>query len=87
MDIVTSYESVSVARANITKFQKELIPAAAEVARIARRSYQVGKSDLASAIIAKQQYQQILASYFDSVVTYQNSWADLEKATGAPLQL
>ncbi len=86
-DIVTSYEAVSVARANIAKFQKELIPAAAEVARIARRSYQVGKTGLAAAIIAKQQYQQVLSSYFDAVVTYQNSWADLEKATGAPLQL
>jgi outer membrane protein, heavy metal efflux system len=86
-DVVTAYESVSVARNNIAKFQKELIPAAAEVARIARRSYQVGKSDLATAVIAKQQYQQTLTSYFDAVVNYQNSWADLEKATGAPLQL
>lgn len=87
MDIVTSYESVCVARANISKFQKELIPAAAQVAKGARRRYQVGKTDLATAIIATQQYQQVLASYFDSVVNYQSSWADLERATGAPLQL
>lgn len=86
-DIVTSYESVSVARANIAKFQKELIPAAAQVAKLARRSYEVGKTGLASAILAKQQYQQVLTAYFDAVVTYQNSWADLEKATGVPLQL
>jgi len=87
LDIVTAYESVSVARANIVKFQKELIPAAAEVAKNARRRYEIGRTDLGTAIIAKQQYQQILSAYFDSVVSYQNSWADLERATGAPLQL
>jgi cobalt-zinc-cadmium efflux system outer membrane protein len=86
-DTVTAYEAVVVARANIFKFQKELIPQAAEVARLARRRYEVGKSDLATAILAKQQYQQMLSSYFDSVVAYQNAWADLEKAVGLSLQL
>jgi cobalt-zinc-cadmium efflux system outer membrane protein len=86
-DIVTAYESVSVARANIAKFQKQLLPLAAEGARLARRSYEVGKSDIASAILAKQQYQQILSAYFDSVVAYQNAWADLEQAVGVPLTL
>jgi len=86
-DTVTAYEAVVVSRANIFKFQKELIPQAAEVARLARRRYEVGKSDLATAILAKQQYQQMLSSYFDSVVAYQNAWADLEKAVGVPLQL
>jgi outer membrane protein, heavy metal efflux system len=86
-DTVTAYESVVVSRANIFKFQRELIPQAAEVARLARRRYEVGKSDLATAILAKQQYQQMLSSYFDSVVAYQNAWADLEKAVGVSLQL
>jgi cobalt-zinc-cadmium efflux system outer membrane protein len=86
-DIVTAYESVAVTRANIVKFQKQLIPAAAQVAALARRGYEVGKTDLANAILAKQQYQQILSSYFDAVVNYQNAWADLEKSIGVPLQL
>jgi outer membrane protein, heavy metal efflux system len=86
-DIVTAYESVTVSRANIAKFQRQLIPAATQVAKLARLRYQVGKGDLASAILAKQQYQQILSSYFDAVVAYQNAWADLEKAMGVPLQL
>jgi outer membrane protein, heavy metal efflux system len=86
-DIVTAYESATVARANIGKFQKQLIPAAAQVAKQARLRYEIGKSDLSTAILAKQQYQQILSSYFDAVVAYQNAWADLEKAVGAPLQL
>ncbi|HEY9676666.1 MAG TPA: TolC family protein [Drouetiella sp.] len=86
-DVVTSYESVAVARANISKYQRDLLPMAAKVSQIARRDYDRGKSDLATAILAKQQYQQILTSYFDAVVAYQTAWADLEKAMGVPLQL
>lgn len=86
-DSITAYESVVGARANIFKFQSELIPQAALVAKQAFRRYQVGKADLASAILARQQYQQILSSYFDAVVSYQNAWADLEKAIGVSLNL
>ncbi len=86
-DSVTAYESVVGARANIFKFQAQLIPQAELVAKQAFRRYQVGKADLASAILARQQYQQILSSYFDAVVAYQNAWADLEKAIGVSLNL
>jgi len=85
-DIVSAYNAVGVARANIFVFQKDLLPTAAEVARLARLGYQYGATDLATAIIAQQQYQQTLSSYFDAVVAYQNAWADLEKAVGSPLQ-
>jgi outer membrane protein TolC len=85
-DVATAYSSVMVTRANIIEFQKNLLPTASRVASIARRGYQVGATDLASAIVAQQQYQQILSSYFDSVVAYQTAWADLEKAVGLPLK-
>jgi len=86
-DTVTAYEAVRGARANIGQFQTELIPEAALVAKQALRRYQLGKADLSSAILARQQYQQILSSYFDAVVSYQNAWADLEKAIGVSLNL
>jgi len=86
-DTVTAYNEANVARENIIEFQKNQLPTAAEVAKLARRSYEVGQSDLTSAIIAQQQYQQTLSSYFNAVVTYQTAWADLEKAVGAPLKM
>jgi cobalt-zinc-cadmium efflux system outer membrane protein len=86
-DTVTAYNEASVARENIIEFQKNQLPTAAEVAKLARRSYEVGQSDLTSAIIAQQQYQQTLSNYFNAVVTYQTAWADLEKAVGAPLKM
>lgn len=85
-DVGTAYNEVIVTRANIFLFQKNLLPTAADVARVARRGYEVGATDLATAIVAQQQYQQTLSSYFNAVVAYQNAWADLEKAVGVSLQ-
>jgi cobalt-zinc-cadmium efflux system outer membrane protein len=86
-DIVVAYNSVNVARANIFAFQTDLLPLASEVARASRRGYRAGATDLATAIVAQQQYQQTLSNYFDAVVAYQNAYADLEKAVGVPLNL
>jgi len=83
--LVIAYRSVKVSRTNIFVFQQDLLPLAAQVAKIARRGYEAGATDLATAIVAQQQYQQTLSNYFDSVVNYQNAWADLEKAVGLPL--
>jgi outer membrane protein, heavy metal efflux system len=86
-DITTAYEELLVSRANIKKFQIEVLPASLQVAQLARRGYELGATDLATAVLAQQQYQQTLSSYFDGVVAYQNAWADLEKAVGVPLRL
>ena len=86
-DLVTAYNEVKVARANIFEYQKNLLPTASDVARIARRGYEVGATDLGTAIVAQQQYQQTLANYFDAVVAYQTAWADMERAVGVPLRL
>ena len=84
-DTVIAYNSVNVCRTNIFIFQKDLLPTASEVARLARLGYQYGATDLATAIVAQQQYQQTLSAYFDAVVAYQNAWANLEQAIGVPL--
>ena len=85
--IVTAYVALQVSRENIRKFQQELLPAGLKVALLGRRSYELGKTDLATAILAQQQYQQLRSAYFDSIVAYQNAWADLENAVGVPLKL
>jgi cobalt-zinc-cadmium efflux system outer membrane protein len=85
-DLLVAHNRVSVARANIELYRHRMLPLAAEVARLARRSYEVGRSDLATAILAQQQYQSTLSSYFDLVTAYQNAWADVEQAVGVPLK-
>jgi cobalt-zinc-cadmium efflux system outer membrane protein len=85
-DIVSSYEALQIAARNIFKFQRDLLPDAENVAHLARRGYEMGKTNLSTAVLAQQQYQQIRSQYFDAVVAYQNAWADLEKAMGVPLK-
>jgi cobalt-zinc-cadmium efflux system outer membrane protein len=85
-DIVSAYVALQLTRKNIDQFQRDLLPDAETVALLARRSYEMGKTDLATAVLAQQQYQQLRSQYFDSVVAYQTAWADLEKAIGVPLK-
>jgi outer membrane protein, heavy metal efflux system len=86
-EVQTAYQDLTTAQQNVRQYQEQLLPASAEVLRLARRSYEVGKSALASVILSQQADQQIRTSYLDAVVTYQNAWADLEKAVGEPLNL
>lgn len=86
-DIVTAYESLLVSLANIRKYHGQILPAGLKVTQLTRRGYEMGKTDLATAILAQQQYQQLLSTYFDTVSAYQVAWANLEKAAGVPLRL
>lgn len=82
VDVRAAYAALASARANIAHYQKDLIPLALDVVRKAQDSYENDKSDVGSAIVAQQQYQQTFSTYFDTVVAYQNAWADLETAVG-----
>lgn len=85
VDVRTAYSSLTAARANLAHFQKNLIPLALDVVRKAQDSYEKDKTDLGSALVAQQQFQNTFSNYFDTVVEYQNAWADLETAIGKPL--
>lgn len=86
-DIVVAYVNLLVARQSIEKFQSELLPQSFKVAKLTQQGYKAGTSDFGTAVLAQHQYQQVRATYFNSVVGYQNAWADLEKAVGVPLKL
>lgn len=85
VDVRSAYTKIASTRVNIAHYQKELIPLALNVVRKAQDSYESGKSDLGSAIVAQQQFQQTFSNYFDTVVNYQTAWADLETAIGKKL--
>jgi len=84
-DVQTAYQSLITALDNVRKYRSQLLPASREVTALAQESYQVGKTNLASAIVAEQADQQVRSGYLDTVTAYQNAYADLEKAVGEPL--
>jgi cobalt-zinc-cadmium efflux system outer membrane protein len=83
---VADYNAVKVAKANLILYKEQLISTSASLAKLALDGYQAGTTDLSTALVAQQQYQQTLSSYFDTVVSYQTAWADLERDVGLPLQ-
>ena len=86
-NIHVAYQTLSVARENIIKYQNRILSDAEEVQKLAQESYQVGKTGLASVILAQQSVQQVRLGYLDAIVAYQGAWADLESAVGVPLNL
>lgn len=86
-EVSAAYENARLARANITKYRTELLAAAAETVRLAELGYKYGRNRLSDVILAQQSAQQVNVGYFEAVVSYQNAWADLEKAVGRPLAL
>lgn len=86
-DIVSAYESLLFARQSVEKFRSTLLPQSFKVAKLSQQAFKSGGADFGTAVLAQHQYQQVRAAYFNSVVSYQNAWADLEKAVGVPLKL
>ncbi|MDF5726830.1 MAG: TolC family protein [Rhizonema sp. PD38] len=85
VDVRAAYQSLLIARETIRKYQSRLLPDSREVLGLAQESYQVGKTNLASAIAVEQADQQNRSAYVDAVTAYQSAYADLEKAVGNQL--
>jgi cobalt-zinc-cadmium efflux system outer membrane protein len=86
-EVKAAHENIRLTRANIFKYRTQLLAAAAETVRLAELGYKYGRNRLTDVILAQQSAQQINVGYFEAVVSYQNAWADLERAVGRPLEL
>lgn len=84
-DVYSAYEQLKAARSNIRLYQGHLLPDSKEVSLLAQKRYESGRSDIGDAIVGQQAYLNTMKAYFDTVVDYQNAWAELEKAIGAPV--
>ena len=84
-DVHGAYAELIAAKSNTLRYQQLLVLKVRAVVNAAQQSYEIGKSGISNAIIAQQSFQQTLSGYFDAVVSYQNAWAGLEKAIGAPV--
>lgn len=81
-EVAVAYERVSIARERIQAYQNRLLGDSEQVARLARRSYEVGQSDITAAIAAQQANIQVKTQYLEAVRSYQQAFTDLEQAVG-----
>lgn len=84
--VSAAYQRLISARERIRAYQEHVLADSNEVARLARRSYEVGQSDITSTLAAQQANIQIRSQYLDAVQDYQQAFADLEQAIGRPLE-
>jgi cobalt-zinc-cadmium efflux system outer membrane protein len=85
-DVSSAYNNLVVARERIRTYREHVLADSEEVARLARRSYEVGQSDITSTLQAQQANVQIRSQYLDAVSSYQQAYTDLEQAIGEPIE-
>jgi cobalt-zinc-cadmium efflux system outer membrane protein len=85
-DVSSAYNNLLAARKRIRLYQDRLLLDSNEVARLARRSYEVGQSDITSTLQAQQLNVLTRSVYLDGVNSYATAFADLEFSVGKPLQ-
>jgi outer membrane protein, heavy metal efflux system len=85
-DVTSAYNNLVTARNRIRTYQDHVLADSAEVARLARRSYEVGQSDITATLAAQQANFQVRQAYLDAVSAYQASYTDLEQAIGEPIE-
>jgi outer membrane protein, heavy metal efflux system len=85
-EVTSAYQNLVAQREKIQSYQDHILADSYEVARLARRSYEVGQSDITSTLQAQQANVQIRSQYLDAVMSYASAFADLEMSSGLPLQ-
>ena len=85
-DVSSAYNNLLAARKKLKVYQDRLLSDSNEVARLARRSYESGQSDITATLQALQANVQVRNAYLDAVNSYGSAFTDLEFAVGKPLQ-
>ncbi|HEY9793040.1 MAG TPA: TolC family protein [Candidatus Obscuribacterales bacterium] len=84
-DVSHAYNHLINARKKILVYQDHILAESDRVAQLARRSYEVGQSDITSTLAAQQANVQVKQNYLDAVNAYQQAFTELEQAVGTPL--
>lgn len=85
-EVSSAYQNLVGQREKLRAYQEHVLADSYEVARLARRSYEVGQSDIGSTLLTQQSNVQIRSQYLDAVTSYAQAFTDLEQACGTPLQ-
>ena len=85
-DVTSAYQNLLAAREKIRVYQERLLSDSEEVARLARRSYEVGQANITSTLQAQQSNIAVRSAYLAAVNDYASAFTDLEFAVGKPLQ-
>jgi outer membrane protein, heavy metal efflux system len=81
-----AYRKVINAREIMRKYQESIIAQSKKVADLGRLSYELGQTDITSALNAQQANIQVRNAYLVQVMNYEQGFTDLEQSVGHVLQ-
>lgn len=81
-----AYRKVVNAREIMRRYQQSIIASSQKVAELGRLSYELGQTDITSALNAQQANIQVRNAYLAQVMNYEQGFTDLEQAVGHILQ-
>ncbi len=77
MDLHSSYDEFNTAQANLNYYNDILLSESGQFLKMAKRSYQVGKSNLIDLIFVEQSYKSIVMGYTRALAEYYNAWVNV----------
>ena len=85
-DVTSAYQNLLANREKLRTYQEHILADSNQVARLARRSYESGQSDITATLQAQQDNVAVRSAYLDAVTNYQAAFVNLEQACGVPLE-
>lgn len=77
MNLHSAYDSFNTAQENLNYYSDILLSESKQFLKMARKSYQVGKTSITDYIFIEQCYRNIFMGYTNSLADYYNAWVDL----------
>jgi len=80
-----AYYQLNAREAEVNLYKLTLVPATKQLEELAEESYKSGKANILTVLGAQRDVQLVESEYLNSLLAMQTSYADLEEATGVPL--
>jgi len=77
MNLHSAYDEFNTAQANLNYYNDILLSESGQFLKMAKRSYQVGKSNLIDLIFVEQSYKSIVMGYTKALSDYYNAWIEI----------
>ncbi len=76
MNLGATYDQFVTAQTNLNYYNDSLLTESNQFLGMAKKSYEIGKTNISNFIFIQQSYKSILMGYTNALATYYNSWVD-----------
>lgn len=77
LSLHSAYDSFNTSRDNLNYYNDILLSESKQFLKMAKRSYEVGKTNITDLIFIEQSYKNIMMSYVNALSSYYDAWVDV----------